>query len=819
MDETTTFSGELKRRVWSCVWSVQVGLCLYGLLDFAMVAAQVSLPWFSWVRGGIVVLGLALPLAVLSGAVLAVVLTAGRRADDSLESPALPHLGQLLASATAALTLATMCAAVLLFTVGTFHRESLMALATTLVTMGAVVFAAISYRVVHRVVPTRTLLASPRWQRAAWIAAAVLWTGAIAVLQNKMAEPNGSSLRAVLLLPLAVFVGVVAYRAAGVRTTGGQRIRRPALATLGVTLLMPILALSPAGDDPALRHRLWQRCQFLMRAEGLLMPLLDRDRDGALAVFGGTDCNDGSAAQAPHLIEIADNGIDDDCIFGDMHTPPAAPPSTAPVPAPLAVLVTVSGLDGRGGRLTPALPRVEQELRTRARRYTRPVGVIGPFMHVAPVLITGRVPPAIYPQISAFPTGGDTLPAQVVRAGGRNHLSMPRTRYELNSHAQIADPGARRIAKTPEEVVSGAMQLMRTAGPGPVFFWTHFDLAQGQPGVSAEEMARRVDDSLMRLFAAFARQGGGQAGYRLLLVGLADQADGDIAPADTPGGPIALFGWDIPAGEADDIVGLFDVYPTLQDMLGVGPRAGAPDEAVPVPGSSLLRPRADSPGWRGYALMGRFVDGIHLGVVGPDGALTYDDSARVFRAAPGVYGQVSSQASWQLAHDARGSKPWVQDALTQLRERVLSPRRQARNRLFAATRNIQLPDNIVLTPELEIANTLRILGYTIDERVEQQIVVTLYLRGGEHLRPDDVLEYRLSWVQGAAIPGLGELPFGSWIPGAIHGERLVLDGRSLASAAGAGLEVGVRRNGKPLPLTGGIGHSGKAHVFTIDLSQ
>lgn len=75
--------------------------------------------------------------------------------------------------------------------------------------------------------------------------------------------------------------------------------------------------------------------------------VLDLDRDGASYLLGGGDCNDWNASIHPMAREIPDNGIDDNCFFGDAHRR-AAIADTAKVPterSPLnIVLITVDTL-------------------------------------------------------------------------------------------------------------------------------------------------------------------------------------------------------------------------------------------------------------------------------------------------------------------------------------------------------------------------------------------------------------------------------------------------------------------------------------------
>ncbi len=90
--------------------------------------------------------------------------------------------------------------------------------------------------------------------------------------------------------------------------------------------------------------------------------VLDMDRDGASALLGGGDCNDANAHVHPLAREIPDNGIDDNCFFGDAHRRAMLVDNT-PVPkdaSPLnVVLITVDTLtynrigsyDARYGRM------------------------------------------------------------------------------------------------------------------------------------------------------------------------------------------------------------------------------------------------------------------------------------------------------------------------------------------------------------------------------------------------------------------------------------------------------------------------------------
>ena len=76
--------------------------------------------------------------------------------------------------------------------------------------------------------------------------------------------------------------------------------------------------------------------------------LLDIDRDGYAWALGGGDCNDFDPHVNPAAREITDNGVDDNCIFGDRKRRPAGVDAALAMPGTAAamnvVLVTIDTL-------------------------------------------------------------------------------------------------------------------------------------------------------------------------------------------------------------------------------------------------------------------------------------------------------------------------------------------------------------------------------------------------------------------------------------------------------------------------------------------
>lgn len=122
--------------------------------------------------------------------------------------------------------------------------------------------------------------------------------------------------------------------------------RLPGFAILAVAVMfaVPLVALRESDSDviQAFVTRPWS-ATVLRSARSIL----DLDRDGFSALLGGGDCNDFDSHVNPSAREVPDNGVDDNCGFGDAHRKIAAP-SAVPVPtepSPInVVLITIDTL-------------------------------------------------------------------------------------------------------------------------------------------------------------------------------------------------------------------------------------------------------------------------------------------------------------------------------------------------------------------------------------------------------------------------------------------------------------------------------------------
>jgi arylsulfatase A-like enzyme len=122
------------------------------------------------------------------------------------------------------------------------------------------------------------------------------------------------------------------------------RLRARGALAVAVLLLVPLLGLRESDPDAiqGFVTRPWS-ATVLRTARGTL----DLDRDGFSALLGGGDCDDLDATVNPAAREVPDNGIDDNCAFGDGRRKVVAP-SAVPVPteaSPVSVvLITVDTL-------------------------------------------------------------------------------------------------------------------------------------------------------------------------------------------------------------------------------------------------------------------------------------------------------------------------------------------------------------------------------------------------------------------------------------------------------------------------------------------
>jgi len=125
-----------------------------------------------------------------------------------------------------------------------------------------------------------------------------------------------------LLIGTALIIGLLLHfrsRRLARRMTA-SRLRRALLCVWsGVLLALWSYSLVAFDDQTTLRTALLRRGYGVARTMDVLNVLLDFDHDGYISFFGGGDCAPFDRDVHPGAVEIADNGIDDNCFGGDLH--------------------------------------------------------------------------------------------------------------------------------------------------------------------------------------------------------------------------------------------------------------------------------------------------------------------------------------------------------------------------------------------------------------------------------------------------------------------------------------------------------------------
>ncbi|MGD8859941.1 MAG: sulfatase-like hydrolase/transferase [Myxococcales bacterium] len=130
-------------------------------------------------------------------------------------------------------------------------------------------------------------------------------------------------------------------------------LRWRAAVALLLALLLPVLLM---GDDDADTVQAFATRPWPATTLRMARAVFDLDRDGFSAVLAGGDCDDFDADINPGAREIPQNGIDDNCVFGDRgadtENDESVPVPDEPSPVNV-VLVSIDTL--RADRLTPEL--------------------------------------------------------------------------------------------------------------------------------------------------------------------------------------------------------------------------------------------------------------------------------------------------------------------------------------------------------------------------------------------------------------------------------------------------------------------------------
>jgi choline-sulfatase len=399
---------------------------------------------------------------------------------------------------------------------------------------------------------------------------------------------------------LSAPIAVVAFAVIGV----GRRLG-PARggAVLVACASLVVVGVATVGGADRARAALMSDGAVSTTALRRLQSLADGDGDGFADAFGGSDCDDRNADVHPGAPELVGNGIDDNCLGGDVLAPAIAR-RLAPAPSgdPQAarrdiILITIDAL--RADHTTPygyvrdTTPTLEA-LAERGTRFERAESSAPLTRRALPSLLYGRYASTLpYREVAGLAEVDDNeLPtlASTLRDHGwtthaflSNHGLLGRPALAgfesavTVSHEDVADHHDNADAVTDRAIAWIADQ----PADHPYFLWIHYIDPHYPYTPSYDDEIAFTDAQIGRLLAALDAHG---RGAETIVAVTADHGEGFGEHGDRFHGrslyedqthvPLVIA---VPGGPREVVatpVSLVDVAPTLLDLVGVDAPAG-----------------------------------------------------------------------------------------------------------------------------------------------------------------------------------------------------------------------------------------------------
>jgi arylsulfatase A-like enzyme len=298
----------------------------------------------------------------------------------------------------------------------------------------------------------------------------------------------GDDLRAIPTAPWVIAAAVVLPFSAVV---GARLSRRLALVLVGLCTVGALVLALGFGVHKGVVATLLGHHVPIRAAVQIGTRISDVDGDGASSLFGGGDCAPLDPHVAPGRAEVAGNGIDENCILGDLadDAERVASGSTAPSPTwdarPNVVLIAVDALRADHmsvyGYERDTTPRIAQYLAD-AFRFTHAHAESATTRTTIPSLLAGRRWPEIHwheHQATVLDPRNDFLPELLGRHGYRTVGVIPFTAVNMIGNPELGfdvlvayDDGHSR--RRTGHAVNGGLRRAIEGYDGPFFAYLHF---------------------------------------------------------------------------------------------------------------------------------------------------------------------------------------------------------------------------------------------------------------------------------------------------------------------------------------------------------
>lgn len=356
----------------------------------------------------------------------------------------------------------------------------------------------------------------------------------------------------------------------------------------------------------------------------LIEERLDFDEDGAIGFYGGGDCAPHDPLVCPSCPEKVGNGVDDDCVNGDLRLEPTLfldgpkrhPRPEGLVSKPNIVLVTTDALSfghmsasGYHRAVTPAMDELAQDATSYVSAFST-----GPSTRLAfPALVAGIYHPMLpltgRKQPFGYGPGVKTI-AEIMKARGYRTVHVTGDSYFKKwrgfsqGFATVEHPWKTARDKkhpAPEVAREVVRHIEESTNDSPLFLWVHFFDHHGPysvPKGAKNFGSRPVDrydsellntDAQLKLIFDSVKEKWRPTEYVLFFTSDHGEAFDKNHPKQRHAGSHNTNVLHVPfivqapwsrGKKIDGLVSHFDIIPTIANLAGAPPRAQWPGESL-----------------------------------------------------------------------------------------------------------------------------------------------------------------------------------------------------------------------------------------------